>query len=62
MRAHLIPLAEEAGVSMPHLAMAFAISHPGVTSALLGFANIRLGSDVSRHVPAAAQDSCPRAI
>ncbi|MFD2796588.1 aldo/keto reductase [Promicromonospora vindobonensis] len=32
----LIPLAEEAGVAMPHLAMAFAISHPGVTSALLG--------------------------
>jgi aryl-alcohol dehydrogenase-like predicted oxidoreductase len=32
----LVPLAEEAGLSMPHLAMAFAISHPGVTSALLG--------------------------
>ena len=32
----LIPLAEEAGLSMPHLAMAFTISHPGVTSALLG--------------------------
>ena len=32
----LIPLAEGAGLSMPHLAMAFAISHPGVTSALLG--------------------------
>jgi aryl-alcohol dehydrogenase-like predicted oxidoreductase len=32
----LIPLAREAGLSMPHLAMAFAISHPGVTSALLG--------------------------
>ena len=32
----LIPLAEEAGLAMPHLAMAFAISHPGVTSALLG--------------------------
>ena len=32
----LIPLAEEAGLSMPHLALAFAISHPGVTSALLG--------------------------
>jgi len=32
----LIPLAEEAGLPMPHLAMAFAISHPGVTSALLG--------------------------
>jgi aryl-alcohol dehydrogenase-like predicted oxidoreductase len=32
----LIPLAAEAGLSMPHLAMAFAISHPAVTSALLG--------------------------
>ena len=32
----LIPLAEEAGLSMPHLAMAFATAHPGVTSALLG--------------------------
>jgi aryl-alcohol dehydrogenase (NADP+) len=32
----LISLAEEAGLTMPHLAMAFAISHPGVTSALLG--------------------------
>ena len=31
-----ISLAEEAGLSMPHMAMAFAISHPGVTSALLG--------------------------
>ena len=32
----LVSLAREAGLSMPHLAMAFAISHPGVTSALLG--------------------------
>jgi aryl-alcohol dehydrogenase-like predicted oxidoreductase len=32
----LIPLAHEAGVSMPHLAMAFAICHPGLTNALLG--------------------------
>jgi aryl-alcohol dehydrogenase (NADP+) len=32
----LIPVAGEAGLSMPHLAMAFAISHPAVTSALLG--------------------------
>jgi aryl-alcohol dehydrogenase-like predicted oxidoreductase len=32
----LVPLAEEAGVPMTHLAMAFAIAHPGVTSALLG--------------------------
>jgi aryl-alcohol dehydrogenase-like predicted oxidoreductase len=32
----LIPLAEESGLSMAHLAMAFAISHPDVSSALLG--------------------------
>lgn len=32
----LIPLADEAGMPMTHLAMAFAIAHPDVTSALLG--------------------------
>ncbi|MDK1329102.1 aldo/keto reductase [Arthrobacter sp. zg-Y1143] len=32
----LAVLAKETGISMPHLAMAFAISHPGITSALLG--------------------------
>jgi aryl-alcohol dehydrogenase-like predicted oxidoreductase len=32
----LIPIAEEAGLPMTHLAMAFTIAHPGVTSALLG--------------------------
>jgi aryl-alcohol dehydrogenase-like predicted oxidoreductase len=32
----VIPLAEEAGLPMTHLAMAFAIAHPGVTSALIG--------------------------
>jgi aryl-alcohol dehydrogenase-like predicted oxidoreductase len=32
----VIPLAEKAGLPMTHLAMAFAITHPGVTSALLG--------------------------
>jgi aryl-alcohol dehydrogenase-like predicted oxidoreductase len=32
----LISLADEAGLSMPHLAMAFAISHPAVSCALLG--------------------------
>jgi aryl-alcohol dehydrogenase-like predicted oxidoreductase len=32
----LIPLAEEAGMSLTHLAMAFAISHPGVTAAIIG--------------------------
>lgn len=32
----LIPLAEEAGLSMVHMAMAFAVAHPGVTSAIIG--------------------------
>jgi aryl-alcohol dehydrogenase-like predicted oxidoreductase len=32
----LIPLAEEAGMSLTHLAMAFATSHPGVTAAIIG--------------------------
>lgn len=32
----LVSLAAEAGLPMTHLAMAFAIAHPGVTSALLG--------------------------
>ncbi len=32
----LIPLAHAAGLKMTHLAMAFAIAHPGVTSAIIG--------------------------
>jgi aryl-alcohol dehydrogenase-like predicted oxidoreductase len=32
----IIPLAEEAGLPMTHLAVAFAIAHPGVTSAIIG--------------------------
>jgi aryl-alcohol dehydrogenase-like predicted oxidoreductase len=32
----LIPFAAEAGLPMTHLAMAFTIAHPGVTSALIG--------------------------
>jgi aryl-alcohol dehydrogenase-like predicted oxidoreductase len=32
----LIPVADEAGLSLTHLAMAFVIAHPGVTAALLG--------------------------
>ena len=32
----LIPLAAEAGLPLTHLAVAFAVAHPGVTSALLG--------------------------
>jgi aryl-alcohol dehydrogenase-like predicted oxidoreductase len=32
----LVPLAEKAGMSLTHLAMAFAVAHPGVTSAIIG--------------------------
>lgn len=32
----LAPVAEEAGVSMTHLAMAFVMAHPAVTSAIIG--------------------------
>jgi aryl-alcohol dehydrogenase-like predicted oxidoreductase len=32
----VIPLAGQAGLPMTHLAMAFAIAHPGVTSAIIG--------------------------
>jgi aryl-alcohol dehydrogenase-like predicted oxidoreductase len=32
----LIPLAEKSGLPMTHLAIAFAIAHPGVTSAIIG--------------------------
>jgi aryl-alcohol dehydrogenase-like predicted oxidoreductase len=32
----LIPVAKDAGMSLTHLAMAFAIAHPGVTSAIIG--------------------------
>src|ERR1700727_1248560 len=32
----LIPLAEQAGLPMTHLALAFSVAHPGVTSAIIG--------------------------
>jgi aryl-alcohol dehydrogenase-like predicted oxidoreductase len=32
----LIPLAQEAGLSLTHMAMGFVTVHPGVTSAILG--------------------------
>ena len=32
----LIPVAEKAGLPMTHLAMAFTMAHPGVTSAIIG--------------------------
>jgi aryl-alcohol dehydrogenase-like predicted oxidoreductase len=32
----IIPVADKAGIKLTHLAMAFAIAHPGVTSAIIG--------------------------
>ncbi len=32
----IVPLAEKAGLPMTHLAMAFVVAHPGVTSAIIG--------------------------
>jgi aryl-alcohol dehydrogenase-like predicted oxidoreductase len=32
----LIALADEAGITLTHLAMAFAITHPAVTAAIIG--------------------------
>ncbi len=54
----LIPLADEAGLSLTHMAMGFVMAHPGVTSAILGprtmeqlddllaGAEVRLGDDI----------------
>ena len=52
----LIPLAEDAGLSMPHLAMTFATSHPGVTSALLGARTMRQLDDLLAGVDVALGD------
>ena len=49
----IIPLAKEAGLPMTHLAMAFTIAHPGVTSAIIGprtmeqFDDLLAGVDVT---------------
>jgi aryl-alcohol dehydrogenase-like predicted oxidoreductase len=32
----IVPIAEKTGIKLTHLAMAFAIAHPGVTSAIIG--------------------------
>jgi aryl-alcohol dehydrogenase (NADP+) len=32
----LIPIAEQAGLSLTHMATAFVMAHPGVTSAIIG--------------------------
>lgn len=52
----LIPLARDAGLSMTHLAMAFAISHPAVTSALLGARTMAQLDDLLAGVDVALSD------
>jgi aryl-alcohol dehydrogenase-like predicted oxidoreductase len=52
----LIQLADEAGLPITHLAMAFAISHPGITSALLGARTIEHLDDLLAGMEAVVSD------
>lgn len=51
-----VSLAQEAGISMPHLAMSFVITHPGVTSALLGARTIEQLDDLLAGVDTVLSD------
>jgi aryl-alcohol dehydrogenase-like predicted oxidoreductase len=52
----IIPLAEQAGLPMTHLAMAFAIAHPGVTSAIIGPRTMEQLDDLLASVDVALTD------
>jgi aryl-alcohol dehydrogenase-like predicted oxidoreductase len=52
----IIPLAEESGLPMTHLAMAFAIAHPGVTSAIIGPRTMEQLDDLLASVNVALSD------
>jgi aryl-alcohol dehydrogenase-like predicted oxidoreductase len=52
----LIPLADEAGLPLTHLAMAFTIAHPGVTSTLLGARTMDQLDDLLKGIGAALTD------
>ncbi|MDR3372720.1 MAG: aldo/keto reductase [Ancalomicrobiaceae bacterium] len=52
----LMPIAAEAGLSLTHLAMAFAIAHPGVTSAILGPRTMEQFDDLIAGVGVALSD------
>jgi aryl-alcohol dehydrogenase-like predicted oxidoreductase len=49
----LMPVAQEAGLSLTHMAIAFVLAHPGITSAILGprtmeqFDDLLMGADVT---------------
>jgi aryl-alcohol dehydrogenase-like predicted oxidoreductase len=52
----LIPVADEAGLPLTHLAMAFTIAHPGVTSTLLGARTIDQLDDLLKGIGVALTD------
>lgn len=52
----VVALSEETGIRMTHLAMAFAIAHPGVTSALIGPRSIEQLDDLLEGVDVALPD------
>jgi aryl-alcohol dehydrogenase-like predicted oxidoreductase len=52
----LVPLADEAGLPLTHLAMAFTIAHPGVTSALLGARTVEQLDDLLKGLGVALTD------
>ena len=52
----IVALSEETGIRMTHLAMAFAIAHPGVTSALIGPRSMEQLDDLLAGVDVALTD------
>src|ERR1700759_206885 len=52
----IVPLAAEAGLPMTHLAVAFAIAHPGVTSAIIGPRTMEQLDDLLAGVDVALSD------
>ena len=52
----LVPLADEAGLPLTHLAMAFTIAHPGVTSTLLGARTMEQLDDLLKGIGVALTD------
>jgi len=52
----VIPLAEQAGLRVTHLAMAFVIAHPGVTSAIIGPRTMEQLDDLLAGVDVALSD------
>src|SRR3954470_10964851 len=52
----IVPLASEAGLPMTHLAVAFAIAHPGVTSAIIGPRTMEQLDDLLAGVDVALSD------